>query len=1044
MSKSPADHKRYWRSLNELADTAEFRAFVEAEFPQLAPELERAAGPTRRQFLKVIGASLAFAGMTGCRWPKEVIVPATRQSVEKLPGQPVKYASSVELGGVGYGLLVTSVDGRPIKIDGNNLHPLTRGRSTPWMQATILDLYDPDRSTWPVRRPDDLQPNRRWNELAAALRAHFGQVQGRNGKGLAVLAEPTSSPTLLDMRQRFMQAFPAATWHTHDPLDRENEVAGLEQVFGRRLRPRLLLEKADVVLCLDADILQTHPAGLQHARDFATRRRADDGTMNRLYALESNLSVTGAMADHRWAVRSTRIPAVLNVLRAAIRAAKEHRGDFTPEVPAGVPITAEELQQIAADLVSLSGHAVIAAGPQQPAEVHAIVHALNVELGAVDHTIRYTEEPAAEATLAELVAKINADAVDTLLILGGNPLYDAPADLDFDAALGKVDTAIHLSVYDNETSQRCQWHVPMAHVLESWGDTRSWDGTISLTQPLIAPLYDGKTASELLALLIDDDETAAHKLTQRAFREYAPGPVTDFESAWNQALHDGVVAETAWAPVRPSVQTTPPDAPEAEAADYDVQFAADHSLRDGRFANNAWLQEWPDPITKLTWDNAALISPADAGALGVSKPGDLVQIDVDGRTLEMPAFPLPGHAAGAVTLPLGYGREKAAGVVAVGAGFDTYKLRTSENRWLAVAKVTGASGHYKLVGTQDHHAIKSQVGDQAIPERVETLAREGTLGHYQAHPEFAKHMVHHPPLKSLWEEKSYETGHKWGMAIDLSTCIGCGACTLACQSENNIPVVGKDEVAMGREMHWIRVDRYFKGEPEDPRIQVTQQPVTCVQCENAPCEQVCPVAATVHDTEGLNNMVYNRCIGTRYCSNNCPYKVRRFNWFYNHHGPYHPRSQNAEQVSKKDRVNLFPGELKKKPVTHIEEMINNPEVTVRSRGVMEKCTFCIQRISRTKIQARNERWDKIPDGEITTACQDACPTNAIVFGDLNDADSEVSKLHKHNRSYAMLAFLNVKPRLHYLAKLRNPAGDADGHGDAGKHGGHGDHSASGH
>ena len=1042
--------REYWRSFDELADTPEFRQYVEAEFPSLAPELfATGAGgsTTRRQFLKIMGASLALAGLTGCRWPKETIVPATKQPGDRIPGVPVQYATAIELGGVAAGLLVTSYDGRPIKIEGNPKHPFSQGKTNHWMQASILDLYDPDRSTQPVERKaagSQMQRYRTWDEFTAFARGHFAELKAKGGAGLAVLAEPSSSPTLADMKGRFLQAFPQAKWYEYEPLSRDNERAGARLAFGKPYRTHLHLDKADVIVSLDSDFLMTHPASLKYAADFAARRRADDGAMNRLYVLESNVTVTGSNADRRLAIPSSQIRRALEHIADEVRQRLGHAPNAPIPQPGGTtaldPATAGA---IADDLVAHKGRVVVVVGPQQPPEAHAVAHVLNTWLNAINHTVTFTDDadagrPSHIAAITSLAGQLQAGAVTTLVILGGNPAYTAPADLAFPAALAKVPVTIHLSLYDNETSDACSWHVPQAHYLEAWGDACAWDGAVSLVQPLIEPLYAGRTPLELLALLLDDIMSRGHDLVRRTFgNSYDAGGARG--QLWEQSLHDGVIADSAWPAVTPTLNVTLiPDY--SGGSGEELVFAADYSVYDGRFANNAWLQEWPDPITKLTWDNAALISPADAEKLGIKTYGDMLKIEVDGRSIEIPAYILPGHADGSITLPVGYGRGQVAGKVADGAGFKVDQLRTSRTPYIAVsAKVATTGRHYDLATTQDHHAIDSRVGREETQKRVGVLIREASLAEYKHEPEFAKHVVHLPVLQSLWQEKEY-TGHKWGMAIDLTACIGCGACVTACQAENNVPVVGKDEVARGREMHWLRVDRYFregiKGSRDqgikdasasrpahldpsiprslDPSIELVHQPVPCMHCENAPCEQVCPVAATVHDAEGLNVQVYNRCVGTRYCSNNCPYKVRRFNWFYNHHGPKHPRSIKGD-------VATVPGKLKKQPLTEIEMMLNNPDVTVRSRGVMEKCTYCTQRINAVKIKAANERWDSIPDGLITPACAQACPTDAIVFGDLNDPNSRVRKLHEHHRAYAMLAELNVKPRTVYLAKLRNPA-----------------------
>ena len=1058
VQKRTTSGPEYWRSLDELAGTPTFQKFVAAEFPSLAPQFADAT--TRRQFLKVMGASLALAGLAGCRWPKENIVPATRQPLDRIPGVPVQYATTFELGGVATGLLVTSYDGRPIKIEGNEKHPFSRGKTNHWMQASILDLYDPDRSQRPVeRRPADgaVAAYRTWDEFEAFTREHFSQRRAVGGAGLAVLSEASSSPSLADMRTRWARVVPQARWYEHELLSRTNELEGARLAFGKPYRTLLRLDQADVIVSLDSDFLMTHPAAVKYAGDFAARRRADDGTMNRLYVLESGLSVTGSNADQRYALRSSAIKNAalllaqhLSHLPVLQRAALLRADQVQPT--AELPF----LAGIAADLAGHQGRSVVIAGPQQPAEVHALVHWLNAALGNVGQTVTYVEEPGAPVhTLAELCEQMHAGAVDTLLILGGNPVHGAPVDVRFQEALAKVKTSIHLSQYDNETSHSCTWHVPQAHYLEAWGDAQAWDGTASLIQPLIEPFYGGRTSIELLALISGDDRTKGYEIVRRTFsqvRQDSTAGAADFETAWKHALHDGVVPDSVWPAQQPTLLNLNTPEPPAWAArvqrggapaapgEWEIVFAPDYSLHDGRFANNAWLQEMPDPITKLTWDNAALSSAADAEKLGLKTYGDVVRIEHDGRTLDLPAYILPGHADGSITLPVGYGRGPFAGVVADGAGLDVCKLRTSAAPFIATgAKVTATGRHYDLASTQDHHAIQSKVGDEEIQNRIGLLVHEATLAHYQKHPDFAAHAVHLPVLQSLWQEKEYKD-HKWGLSIDLSACIGCSACVVACQAENNVPVVGKDEVLRGREMHWLRVDRYFKkgikgsrdqgikdvstSQPAhldpliprslDPSISVVHQPMMCVHCENAPCEQVCPVAATVHDEEGLNVMVYNRCVGTRYCSNNCPFKVRRFNWFFNHHGPSHPRSIKGDAFH-------MPGKLKEQPLTDLEKMVNNPSVTVRSRGVMEKCTYCTQRISAVKIKAKNERWDRIPDGLITPACAQACPTDAIVFGDLNDPTSRVRKLHDHQRSYAPLAELNIKPRTKYLARLSNPA-----------------------
>lgn len=1032
----------YWRSLDELADAPEFRAHLENEFPGLDEAL---GAPSRRQFLKVMGASLAFAGLTGCRWPRETIVPYANRPEGVVPGIPLHYATALDIGGVATGLLAKSFDGRPIKIEGNELHPNSLGATNAMAQASVLQVYDPDRSRLPVEGEGQ---SRSWEQFDAFARAHFEPQRG-GGSGICVLAEASSSPTRAAARARFEQAFPQASWFEYEPVSRDNERLGTAAAFGRPMRPILELGAADVIVAFDADLLLEHPASVRYTRDYARGRTASDGTMNRLYAVESTLSLTGSNADHRYAVRSSEIPAGIRTL-ARLLAARgvslpgDVRGsaDHGGEVPAF-------LEQIADDLASHRGHCVIAAGPRQPAEVHALAAALNVALGNAGETVRYVPEPdEARPThadaIANLAARIDAGQVETLVLLGTNPAYNAPADLGFAEKLGKVGTTIHYGLYRDESARLCSWHAPAAHYLESWGDARGWDGTYSVVQPLIAPLYGGRTAEELLSLLAAGRVTSGYEQVRAVFGEkIAPG---SGEPEWRRVLHDGLWDGTAWEAASVTVQgdslraSSPGGAATRPAGDFEVVFVPDSRLLDGRFANNGWLQELADPITKLTWDNAALISPADASALGVRRE-DRVTISLDGRELTIPVYVLPGHARGSITLVLGHGRP-AGGLVAEGAGFDVYALRTTKGMNVATgAQVRRAGGgRYRLATTQDHHAVVSAVGEPEVARRAHLLVREGTLEHYKEDPHFVQHIGHSLPLVQPFEQHRFSGRHQWGMTIDLSKCTGCSACVVACQSENNVPVVGKGEVLRGREMHWLRIDRYFKGDPNDEGgLQVAHQPMPCQHCENAPCEQVCPVAATVHDQEGLNVMVYNRCIGTRYCSNNCPWKVRRFNWFWNHHGPQHPRSVKVGEpywLVTPDQADVTP----------IEKMVENPDVTVRTRGVMEKCTFCVQRINRAKIAARNESVTPtlgneeagyaLADGSVIPACAQACPAEAITFGDLSDTGSAVHASFKHDRAYVTLEELNARPRNKYLAKLRNPVGGGSGEHHSGGDGHH--------
>ncbi len=1017
-SLNPTHGKHYWRSLDELAQTPEFRAFVENEFPNHAVDM--LSSSTRRQFLKIMGASFAFAGLTGCRrWPEEKLAPFAYRPEDRSPGTTQQYATAMDLGGAAVGLLITSYDGRPIKIEGNPLHPASLGSAGAVAQASVLELYDPDRSRLPVQRTDttrrDGSASRSWEDFVAFATPRFEELKKSNGSGLAVLSESTSSLSTADARQRWHKAFPQATWYEYEPISRDNEREGLKKAFGKPLRAQLHLNKATVIVSLGADLLGTHPNAVRYARDWAAGRRAESGqaggrTMNRLYVAESTYTVTGSVADQRAPIRNSEVFVLLDQL---------HRGPIEPTTSAFV-------RAVRQDLAAHRGSSLIVAGPEQSPDVHALVALLNFELGNVGTTITYTDDPDAdrpshEAAIQALVAELRAGNVKTLLILGGNPVYDAPADLGFADALTKVGAILHLSLYENETSVRSHWQLPRAHYLEAWGDARAWDGTVSIVQPLIEPLYGGKSDIELLATLLGEPVTNGYEIVRRTFAGLIPPE--GFEATWRRTLHDGLLQGSAFpvaaAKLQPgkapldfgSPAATQPvsgdSSTKSPAVGFEVTFIADRKVYDGRFANNGWLQELPDALTQMTWDNAALIAVADAEKLGI-KTNDLVTLKVNGRELEIAAYVLPGQAAGSIALPLGYGRSSA-GRVGNDVGFNTYTLRTTQGVYAATGATVAKTGKtYKLACAQDHHAI-DRIGFEERKHRAADLIREIPLPIYQQNPKAVAEMVEKPQLLQLWEQPLPFDQHRWGMTIDLSSCIGCNACVVACQAENNIPIVGKEEVLVGREMHWIRIDRYFGGEPDDPNPSVAYQPMTCHHCENAPCESVCPVSATVHDTEGLNTMVYNRCIGTRYCSNNCPYKVRRFNYF-----DYHSKGPKGARLPWLG----MPDTQQVEEIDLIRRMGFNPDVTVRMRGVMEKCTYCVQRIKAGTGRATNENRP-LADGEITPACAQTCPTQTIVFGDLNDPNSRVRKMQEHNRSYFILEELNVRPRTKYLARLKN-------------------------
>jgi len=1010
----------YWRSLAELEQSPEFLEFAAREFA--APlEQEPPNSPGRRRFMQIMGASMSLAGLDACRWREDKILPLSRRPEGTIPGTSRYFATAMELNGNAVGLYASSYDGRPTKIEGNPSHPDSLGAASAYHQASVLGLYDPDRSDSVVTHAGGARKTSSWAEFGKVAGAALTAQRAAGGAGVRVLAERSSSPTLAEQKRRFLAAFPAAKWVTFEPIANDGPRAGSALAFGRAHRTHYAFEAAQVIVTLDADVVHpTFPAGLANARVITKGRAPEAGEMSRVYAIESAVTLTGGISDHRLALRSSAIKALAAYLDSAISAKASPLPEFgaAQAAPAAEFLkdakVAKFVEALVGDLLANVGRSVIVPGQHQPAEVHALVHRLNALLGNVGRTVFYTEDTAAEATsdvvaLKALTDELNAGTVDTLLILGGNPAFTAPADIPFADAIGKAKNSIHLSLYEDETSERVGWHLPAAHYLESWGDAQAFDGTLSIVQPLIAPLHGGKSSIELLAMLLGNAEPNALELVR------ATHPDLSGEHPWRKALAAGIVEGTAAARVTPKLNPVPAvTLGEHELAGLGGQngklellFTADPKIIDGRFANNAWLQELPESLTKLTWDNAVFISPRTAKELGVND-ADSITVTVGSRQVTLLALIAPGHADGSLRITLGYGRKSAGhigGLVSENidpVGGNAYLVRSSEGYEIATGVSVQSHGtvNYRVSSTQDIYTV-GDIGQQGTQERLPELVREGTLEEFKKKPDFVEEIVEHNPLLSLWVPPVSYDGHKWGMSIDLNKCIGCSACVTACQAENNIPVVGKENVAKGREMLWLRVDRYYKGEPED--AEVSFQPIPCQQCENAPCEQVCPVGATMHSHEGLNDMVYNRCIGTRYCSNNCPYKVRRFNFFnYN-----------------MDTIGITPYTPTDDPKAKVKAMVFNPEVTVRSRGVMEKCTFCVQRIQNVKIKAKNVKRP-IEDGEIKPACQQTCPTGAIVFGDLNDGKAEVAGLHKLPRSYALLGELNNRPRVQYLARIKNP------------------------
>ena len=973
---SPAHQPPHpWRSLDELAASPDFETWLHREFPRQAAARDHRL--SRRQFLKLVGASLALAGAASCGVPpREQIVPYVRKPDNLIPGEPLFFATTMPLGGYGLGLLVESHEGRPTKVEGNPAHPATLGATDSFAQASVLELYDPDRAKSP-RREGAVRPwSGFWREMGLRLDEH----RARAGAGLRLLTGPVSSPTLAAQIKNLLGLFPQAVWHQYQPVNRDNARAGARLAFGKDVEAVYQLEQADVVVALDADFLTSGPGAVRYAHDFALRRRPETASMNRLYVVESTHTSTGAMADHRLPLQARQVEGLARALAAALGVASAPPA----EPPAGVP--RGWFDALVRDLDAHRGASLVIAGQGQPPSMHALAYALNQALGNVGKTLRFIAPVAAQPvdeteSLRALIEAMALGQVQTLLIFGGNPAYAAPADFNFGRRLEQVELSVYLSLFPDETAALAHWHLPESHFLEAWGDVRAFDGTASIIQPLLAPLYETRAAIEVAAGLAGDTTTGAYDLVRAAWQRAAAG--ADFETYWRAALNAGVIPKTASATVNVALQANwlPAPSPPADNG-LELVFRPDPSIYDGCFFNNAWLQELPRPITSLTWDNAALMSPATAERLGV-KTEDVVGLAYRQRTLRAAVLVVPGHAADSVTLHLGYGHP-ATDPQAAGGGFNAYSLRFADAPWfdsgLALSRTDDT---YPLAVTQHHHLIEGR-----------DLLRTGTLQQYQDNPNFAHESEHYPGAgqgqtpPSLYPEHPYPD-ESWGMVIDLGACTGCNACVAACQAENNIPVVGKEQVRAGREMHWLRVDSYFAGEAEAPSVNF--QPVPCMHCETAPCEVVCPVAATTHSSDGLNEMIYNRCVGTRYCSNNCPYKVRRFNFL---------------------DFTAFEREGHR-------DMQANPDVTVRTRGVMEKCTYCVQRIRAGQRTAENA-GRPVADGEVVTACQGACPTQAITFGNLKDPNSRVAQQRANPRDYEMLGELGTRPHTTYWAALRNP------------------------
>lgn len=994
---SEVKQNTYWKSLNELAKNQEYQKFVEREFPENATELSD--GFSRRGFLAIMGSAVLLASCDFARRPVQKILPYSKQPEDVVPGIPLFYASSMPFQGSLTGLVVENHEGRPTKIEGNELHPSSRGGTSIFHQASVLGMYDPDRSKKVLRNGTDSTIND-FTEFAST---YFADTN----KSIAFISEASSSPSLVELKKQTLNKFKNSKWVTYEPFGESNALAGTEKAFGQRVRAHYDFSKAKIFVSIDDDVLNgTHPNSVEYGKQLSAARKvtSNKGSMNRIYSIENGYSVTGSFADHRLRIKASEVDAFVHALAAELSkrvSGLDVFGGYSNKFSSH-----KWIATLADELVANNGESVVSVGYNHSSNAHAVVAAINKALGNDNSTVNYLEVPhldeESHAAFANTVNEMKAGNIDTLVLFGTNPVLTAQ-HLDFEGALKNVNEVIHLSDYVDETSKLASWHLNNAFYLESWGDGHSYSGVRSVIQPQIQPLYDGISNIEALNLILTGKLTSGYEIVQNTFKKLYG---SQFDSKWTDLLHDGLDKGSSFpkANVRIARNFKPDTNLDKAVSGIEVVIKADSTLFDGRFANIAWLQELPDPMTKITWDNVALMSPSTASDLGVDNE-DVVEINTNGKSIKIAAWIQPGHADNSITLTVGYGRE-GIGRVATSwvdyttGGVDTYPLIGTS--YVSESTVSKTGDKYEIACVQDHHSLEGR-----------DMYRMATLEEYKSNPDYASfesvHTYPVPGMKeaaelgedapiSLFNEQTYSSDEpQWGMAIDLNSCFGCGVCVIACQSENNIPVIGKKEVQRGREMHWIRTDRYYVGDDVNEPM-TAHQPVPCMHCEMAPCEQVCPVAATTHSADGMNQMTYNRCIGTRYCANNCPYKVRRFNFFN------------------------FPKEfLTTGAEPDVIQMAMNPEVTVRFRGVMEKCTYCVQRVNRAKIEAKIETGSPKPvDGAVKTACQQACPADAIYFGDLTDENSEVAKMKRNERNYQMLEELNTRPRTSYMAKLRNP------------------------
>ncbi len=1049
---APANGRTYWRSLGEYSKTADFEEWLHREFPAGAAEWEQ--DPlSRRNFLRLMGASLALAGLglSGCRRPEAHLVPFTQSPEWVVPGKTMSFATAQPRRRGAIPLLATTFDGRPIKMEGNPLHPVSQGNSDNHAQSSILDLYDPARRRHLTLKGKKATPE----QLEAEIQRIRAEAANSGGATLGILADESVSPTRERLRADILRQFPQATWAVYEPISPGCDTEASTAAFGAGTQFRADLSNASTILAADCDFLGSDDGDLTDTRSFAAGRRIrkPGDKISRLYVAEPRFSITGSMADHRLRLRASEVGAFLLELGRqirGIRATPELSAALTAAPDLSLPqgVDSAWIRECAVDLVANAGRAVLLVGRRQPAAVQALGLAINSALGAIGTTL--IVQPAFSspaASIRDLTARLQAGTIKSLIILGGDPAYNAPADLAWAELLASVPASIHLASLPNATSTKTTWFVPGTHYLEAWGDALSPDGSYLSIQPTIQPLWAGESQLEFLCRIAGKAKPIGPALIKETFAARTNQSGLNLDSAWANLVREGFLPgpgtsgqKTVNASSLAALAARITEAPEASASALEAAFIASPAVDDGRYLNNGWMQEWPDPMTKLTWENAILISKKTAEAIGLRNEivkgilvADVVRATLNGQTVEAPVLIAPGHVDFAVSLPLGYGQEEL-GPVAKGSGFNAYRLRRSDADYLASGLKLEKTGRtHQLAITQEHQVMEGR-----------DLVREATVAEFSKDPGWPKKVgmdSHIPPNQNFYNSPPLTGEHQWAMVVDLSTCTGCNACVTACTAENNIPIVGKDQVMKGREMHWIRVDRYFTGEPEEP--EAVAQPVACMQCENAPCETVCPVNATVHNEEGLNVMAYNRCIGTRYCANNCPYKVRRFNFF----------DYNQRALDK-----LYLGPIGPKGTEETIKLQKNPNVTVRMRGVMEKCTFCVQRIEEAKISARVKARDskdiRIPSGSLQTACQQACPADAIVFGDLKNEKDEVGQLRNLPQNYSLLEYLNVRPRLTYLGRVRNPNpampgarasyipshghGDSHGHenGDSKSKGGH--------